>query len=45
MMLINASLREYLEEQVQSVEHLPLAEKISFQELFIENLNFPASDA
>jgi uncharacterized 2Fe-2S/4Fe-4S cluster protein (DUF4445 family) len=45
MMLINASLREYLEKQVQRVEHLPLAEKISFQELFIENLNFPASDA
>jgi uncharacterized 2Fe-2S/4Fe-4S cluster protein (DUF4445 family) len=44
MMLINASLREYLEKQVQSVEHLPLAEKISFQELFIENLNFPDSD-
>jgi uncharacterized 2Fe-2S/4Fe-4S cluster protein (DUF4445 family) len=44
MMLINASLREYLEKQIQSVEHLPLAEKISFQELFIENLNFPASD-
>jgi uncharacterized 2Fe-2S/4Fe-4S cluster protein (DUF4445 family) len=44
MMLINASLREYLEKQVQSVEHLPLAEKISFQERFIENLNFPASD-
>jgi uncharacterized 2Fe-2S/4Fe-4S cluster protein (DUF4445 family) len=45
MMLINASLREYLEKQVQSIEHLPLAEKVSFQELFIENLNFPASDA
>ena len=45
MMLIDASLREYLEKQVQSVEHLPLAEKISFQELFIENLNFPESDA
>ena len=44
MMLIDASLREYLEKQVQSVEHLPLAEKISFQNLFIENLNFPASD-
>jgi uncharacterized 2Fe-2S/4Fe-4S cluster protein (DUF4445 family) len=44
MMLINASLREYLEKQVQSVEHLPLAEKISFQKLFIENLNFPDSD-
>jgi uncharacterized 2Fe-2S/4Fe-4S cluster protein (DUF4445 family) len=45
MMLINASLREYLEEQVQRVEHLPLAEKISFQDLFIENLNFPDSDS
>jgi uncharacterized 2Fe-2S/4Fe-4S cluster protein (DUF4445 family) len=44
MMLINASLREYLEKQVQSVEHLTLAEKISFQDLFIENLDFPASD-
>jgi uncharacterized 2Fe-2S/4Fe-4S cluster protein (DUF4445 family) len=44
MMLIDASLREYLEKQAQSVEHLPLAEKISFQELFIANLNFPASD-
>ena len=44
MMLINASLREYLEKQVQHVEHLPLAEKINFQKLFIENLNFPASD-
>ena len=42
MMLLDASLRKYLETQVQSVEHLPLAEKISFQELFIENLNFPA---
>jgi uncharacterized 2Fe-2S/4Fe-4S cluster protein (DUF4445 family) len=45
MMLIDASLREYLEKEVQSVEHLPLAEKISFQKLFIENLNFPDSDA
>jgi len=45
MMLINASLREYLEKQVQSVEHLPLAEKISFQKLFIENLNFPDSNS
>ena len=45
MMLINAPLREYLEKQVQHVEHLPLAEKISFQELFIENLNFPATDS
>jgi uncharacterized 2Fe-2S/4Fe-4S cluster protein (DUF4445 family) len=44
MMLLDASLRKYLETRVQSVEHLPLAEKISFQELFIENLNFPASD-
>lgn len=44
MMLINASLRGYLEKQVQGVEHLPLAEKISFQDLFIENLSFPASD-
>jgi uncharacterized 2Fe-2S/4Fe-4S cluster protein (DUF4445 family) len=45
MMLINTPLRKYLEDQVQSVEHLPLAEKISFQNLFIENLNFPASDS
>ncbi len=44
MMLINADLREYLKKQVRRVEHLPLAEKISFQNLFIENLNFPASD-
>ena len=44
MMLINADLREYLQKQVQRVEHLPLAEKISFQNLFIENLNFPATD-
>ena len=44
MMLINAPLREYLEKQVQSVEHLPLAERINFQDLFIDNLNFPASD-
>jgi hypothetical protein len=29
---------------VIGVEHLPLAEKISFQDLFIENLNFPALD-
>ena len=43
MMLINAPLREYLKKQVQSVEHLPLAERISFQDLFIENLNFPPS--
>jgi uncharacterized 2Fe-2S/4Fe-4S cluster protein (DUF4445 family) len=45
MMLIDASLREYLEKEVQSVEHLPLAEKINFQKLFIENLNFPDSDS
>jgi len=45
LMLLNASLREYLEKQVQSVEHLPLAEKMSFQELFIKNLNFPGSDS
>ena len=44
MMLINVDLREYLQKQVQRVEHLPLAEKISFQNLFIENLNFPATD-
>jgi uncharacterized 2Fe-2S/4Fe-4S cluster protein (DUF4445 family) len=45
MMLINASLREYIEERAQSIEHLPLAEKMSFQDLFIENLNFPDSDS
>ncbi len=45
MMLINADLREYLQKQAQRVEHLPLAEKISFQNLFIENLNFPADDS
>ena len=45
MMLIDASLRKYLEEQVQRFEHLPLAEKMSFQDLFIENLNFPDSDS
>ena len=45
LMLLNASLREYLEKQVQNVEHLPLAEKMSFQELFIKNLNFPGSDS
>jgi len=45
LMLINASLREYLEKQVQSVVHLPLAEKMSFQELFVKNLNFPGSDS
>jgi uncharacterized 2Fe-2S/4Fe-4S cluster protein (DUF4445 family) len=45
MMLINADLRDYLQKQVQRVEHLPLAEKISFQDLFIENLNFPAADS
>ena len=45
MMLINASLREYLVKKVQRVEHLPLAEQLSFQDLFIENLNFPDSDA
>ncbi len=45
MMLINASLREYLVKQVQRVEHLPLAEQLSFQDLFIENLNFPDSDS
>ena len=44
MMLINADLREYLQKQVQRVEHLPLAEKISFQNFFIENLNFPDPD-
>ena len=43
MMLINASLREYLQKEIQRVEHLPLAEKMSFQNLFIENLNFPAT--
>jgi uncharacterized 2Fe-2S/4Fe-4S cluster protein (DUF4445 family) len=45
MMLINADLRDYLQKLVQRVEHLPLAEKISFQNLFIENLNFPADDS
>ncbi|MBT8372371.1 MAG: DUF4445 domain-containing protein [Deltaproteobacteria bacterium] len=43
MMLLNASLRAYLEKQVPRVEHLLLAEKLSFQELFIANLNFPDS--
>jgi hypothetical protein len=28
-------------EKVLNIEHLPLAEKTSFQDLFIENLNFP----
>ena len=41
MMLLNTSLREDLEEKVLNIEHLPLAEKTSFQDLFIENLNFP----
>jgi uncharacterized 2Fe-2S/4Fe-4S cluster protein (DUF4445 family) len=43
MLLLNAALRTYLEKQVKRVEHLPLAEKMSFQELFVENLNFPAA--
>jgi uncharacterized 2Fe-2S/4Fe-4S cluster protein (DUF4445 family) len=42
MMLLNRSLREYLEKKVLNIEHLPLAEKASFQDLFIANLNFPA---
>jgi len=41
MMLLNTSLREDLEKKVLNIEHLPLAEKTSFQDLFIENLNFP----
>ncbi|MGB5750654.1 MAG: ASKHA domain-containing protein [Desulfobacterales bacterium] len=41
MLLLNTSLRTYLEKKVQNMEHLPLAEKTSFQDLFIENLNFP----
>jgi uncharacterized 2Fe-2S/4Fe-4S cluster protein (DUF4445 family) len=41
MMLLNTSLREDLEKKVLNIEHLPLAEKTSFQDLFIKNLNFP----
>ena len=41
MMLLNTSLREDLEKKVLNIEHLPLAEEMSFQNLFIENLNFP----
>ena len=41
MLLLNTSLRAYLEKKVQHMEHLPLAGKTSFQELFVENLNFP----
>ncbi len=45
MMLLNTSLREDLEKKVLNIEHLPLAEKTSFQDLFIENLNFPELDS
>ncbi len=41
MLLLNTSLRAYLEKKVLNMEHLPLAEKKSFQDLFVENLNFP----
>jgi uncharacterized 2Fe-2S/4Fe-4S cluster protein (DUF4445 family) len=41
MLLLNNSLRAYLEKKVANIEHLPLAEKMSFQDLFVENLNFP----
>ena len=41
MLLLNTSLRTYLEKKVLNMEHLPLAEKTSFQDMFIENLNFP----
>ena len=41
MLLLNTSLRAYLEKKVLNMEHLPLAEKTSFQDLFVENLNFP----
>ena len=34
-----------VEFRLGEIEHLPLAEKISFQDLFIENLNFPDSDS
>lgn len=32
---------EDLEKKAQHIKHLPLAEKSSFQDLFVENLNFP----
>ena len=41
MLLLNTSLRAYLEKKVLNMEHLPLAEKMSFQDMFVENLNFP----
>ena len=41
MLLLNKSLRRYREEKARTIEHLPLAQKVSFQDLFIRNLNFP----
>ena len=45
LLLLDASLRAYLEKKTLNIEHLPLAQKGSFQDLFIENLNFPAADS
>lgn len=44
MLLLNKSSRAYLEKTVLKIEHLALAERESFQDLFIGNLNFPAGD-
>jgi len=44
LLLLDTSLRAYLEKRALTIEHLPLAQKRSFQDLFIGNLNFPAAD-
>ena len=44
MLLLNKSSRAYIEKTVLKIEHLALAERESFQDMFIENLNFPAGD-
>ena len=41
LMLLNADLRAYLKDEVRKVQHVALAEKPSFQNMFISHLTFP----
>lgn len=41
-LLLDASRRDYLQDRMAEVEHLPLAEGAEFQDRFVGNLHFPS---
>ena len=40
-LLLNVSERRFIEEQMDRVEHVPLAERPEFMELYVANMRFP----